>query len=84
MVRACGAGPEGLLSESRRDGERVRLEQAIGRMRANLGGLEIALRLGGHIGTEVAQGVMNGAVDIAMTIAKHDAYDQVERDAGGG
>ncbi len=66
---------------TRREGERVRVRHAIERMRAHLGGLEVALRLPTPIGTEAAEGITRTALEIAMNIAKHDAYDQAERDA---
>lgn len=66
---------------TRDQGEWIRLRHATDRLRAHLDGLDTALRLGGPIGTEVAQGIAQTAVEMAMQIAKHDAYAMAASDA---
>ena len=64
---------------SRRSGELVRLEHTLARIRAHCDGIEIAMRLGGPIGADAAQGIAHTGVEAAMLIAKHDAYELAER-----
>lgn len=65
----------------RRSGERTRLAHALQRLRAQIGSVEIAMRGDYPIGTDVAQGLVEGALDVAMTIARHDAFELVGRNA---
>lgn len=66
----------------RQDGERTRLAHSIPRLRAILDGLEVAMRGTYPIGTDVAQAVVEGALNVAMTIARHDAFEIAGRDGG--
>ncbi len=66
---------------SRADGERVRLVHSIARMRATLDGLELAIGMGGPVGLEAAQAVILTATEIALQVAKLDAYDLAAADA---
>ena len=65
---------------NRSQGERVRLEHSLQRLRAQIDAIEVALRLPGPVGLDIAQGLMEGAGEIAMQIAKHDAYDLFEKE----
>ena len=68
---------------SRAAGEVVRLRAAVSRARAMLDALEIAVESGHEVlGAEAAQAVAGMGLEIAMGIAKHDAYMVAERDAG--
>lgn len=66
---------------SRKEGERVRLWHAIERLRTTLESLEQALTTTHPIGNDVAQAVTMTAQEIAMQIAKYDAFDLAEQDA---
>lgn len=58
---------------TRLEGERVRIKHSLARAHVVLDGVEQALLFGNvPFGTEVAQAVMNVALEIAMQIAKHD------------
>lgn len=63
--------------------ERERISFMISRFRGHLDSLEIALKLAERnpmpIGTEVGQGLVQEAANLAIGIAKHDAYELVER-----
>lgn len=65
----------------RASGERVRLRHSVERLRAQAGGIDKALKLNGPIGHEAAQAVVTSALEIAMLIARHDAFARCERDA---
>lgn len=58
------------------------MRHALARLRVHIDGIETALKLPLPIGIETAQGIVNAALEIAMQIAKYDAFDQAERDAG--
>lgn len=60
--------------------EKVRLKHEIARMRAAVDGLEIAARFQGPIGESA---VMQTALNLASTIARHDAFIQVETESPG-
>lgn len=62
----------------RSDGERERLQHSIGRLRDTLDGLERGMLLGGPVGQEAAQAVMQTAMEIATQIARLDAFELVE------
>jgi hypothetical protein len=62
------------------EGERERLRLQIQGLRAALESLEIAIRIGGCIGADVAQTVLNEAGRIVWSTATHDA---LVRNAGG-
>lgn len=66
---------------TRAEGERERLLHSIARMRSTLIGLEKALTMNGPVGLEAAQAVVMSATEIALQVAKLDAYDLVENDA---
>jgi hypothetical protein len=66
---------------SRSQGERTRLEHSLKRARAQLDCIETALRLPGPIGADVAQAIVLGALEIAMQVARHDAFELAEQDA---
>ena len=65
----------------RKEGERTRLEHSLPRLRAHIDAIELALKLPGPIGVDVAQGLVQGALEIAIQIAKHDAFELAEHDA---
>ena len=65
----------------RSQGERVRLGHSIARHRAQLDGIDTALKLPGPIGAEIAQAIVQGALELAMQITRHDAFDLAEQDA---
>jgi hypothetical protein len=69
------------VSILRREGEAVRLRHTLARLRAHCDSIEIAMRLGGSIGGDTAQGIAQTGVEAAMLIAKHDAYELAARDA---
>lgn len=67
---------------SRSDGERVRAEQVIRRLRACIAGIELALS--DHdtpIGNEGGQAITSTAIELAVLLAKLDAYQRSEADA---
>ena len=65
-------------TSERSEGERERLQHALTRARATLNSLETALTLPGPIGHETAQALVTSALELAMLIARHDAFSQVE------
>lgn len=65
-------------ARSRRVGEKVRLTHALERLRAHLDALSVALSLDGPIGSEAARGVTHTAIEVAMQIARHDAFALAE------
>ena len=66
----------------RSDGERVRAEHVIKRLRGCLDGVEIALRdMNTPVGHEAGQAVTGAAVELAVLLAKLDAYQRAELDA---
>lgn len=66
----------------RSDGERVRAEHVIKRLRGCLDGVEIALRDDmAPVGLEAGQAVSQTAVELAILLAKLDAYQRAELDA---
>jgi hypothetical protein len=60
-------------------GERIRLEHATARLHASLGAPDTALTMSGPIGHEAAQAIVTNAIEIAMLIARHDAFEIAER-----
>ena len=68
---------------SRADGERIRARHALARLRACLEATEIALRDDrSPVGYGAAQAVTETAVELAMTLARLDAYARAERGGG--
>lgn len=65
---------------TRKEGERIRLWRALDRMWEQLKSLEYALTMTHPIGTEVAQAITQTATELAMQIAKYDAFDLAEQD----
>lgn len=65
----------------RSEGERIRLEHSTKRMRDALDSIELNIRLGGPA-SEAASTLVQTAIEVAMQIAKLDAYDIAERDHG--
>jgi hypothetical protein len=63
------------------EGERTRLEHSLNRHVAQIEAIRIALRLPGPIGAEMAQAIVQGSLEIAMQIARHDAFDLVDQDS---
>lgn len=62
----------------RSDGEKVRMRHAIERMRATLNSLEAAMTQNVPFGAQTAEAVTGTALEIAMQVAKHDAFLLVE------
>jgi hypothetical protein len=67
--------------KNRAIGERERLEHSIRRLRGQLDALEISVRCAGPISADIGQCLVQGALNIATTIARHDAFDLAEQDA---
>lgn len=67
--------------KKRSEAERVRLEGSIRNLRGLIDGVETAVKLGGPIGTDVAQALLTGSASLALQLARHDAYDLYEQDA---
>lgn len=65
----------------RSKGELLRLELTKKRLLTTLESLDLAVKLGGFIGTDMAQQVAHTANDLAMIISRHDAYLFAEEDA---
>lgn len=67
---------------TRSEAERVRVGHHISRLRATLMGLEVALRdrAGGPPGADVAQALVHTASDLAMCLARIEAYERAETD----
>ncbi len=65
---------------NRRDGERERLRHSLAQLRAAADSIDIAMRYGGPLGTEIAQTLTLTAIAAAMQIAKHDAFVLAESD----
>lgn len=63
---------------ARTEGERIRLREAIPRMRALLDSLEVSLRYEVPI-IETGHALVQAAGTLATTCAKHDAYLLVEK-----
>jgi hypothetical protein len=66
---------------SRSSDERTRLRYAVSHLRAAADSVETAMRLGGPIGTDVAQSIETAAANVARGIAKVDAFFLAELDA---
>jgi hypothetical protein len=64
----------------RSEGERVRLEHSLTRLSAHISSIKIGLKAGGPIGPDIAGGLVQTALEVAMQIAKFDAYELIERD----
>lgn len=64
----------------RAQGERTRLEHSTNRHVAQIEAIRIALKLPGPIGAEIAQAIVLGALEIAMQIARHDAFELKDQD----
>lgn len=65
----------------RSEGERVRAAHIIERLRATIHGIEVALQ--DHrtpVGAECGQAITGTACDLAVTLAKLDAYQRAEND----
>lgn len=65
----------------RSEGEHIRMRHSIERMKATMVNLEKAVSFNGPIGNDVSQAVLTTACEIAMQIAKHDAYLLAEEDS---
>jgi hypothetical protein len=65
----------------RSEGERLRIDQAIGRLRASLDSLEISLRGGYPLAPDVYQPIAHAAADLACSVAKLAAFLWAEEDA---
>lgn len=63
----------------RSDGEQVRLEHSIKRMRNAVDSLELNVRLSGPA-SETAAALVQTALEVAMQVAKLDAFELAERD----
>ena len=65
----------------RSEGERERATHVLTRLRGILGGIELALRdEGTPVGNEAGQAVTQTAVELAVLLAKLDAYQRAEQD----
>ena len=65
----------------RSDGERIRAREVLDRLRACIQGVELALDdENTPIGNEAGQAVTNTAIQLAMLLAKLDAYQRSEHD----
>lgn len=66
----------------RSEAERVRAEHHMTRLRATLGGIEIALRheVGGPPGPDAVQALIHSAMDLATCLTKIEAYTRAEGD----
>lgn len=68
----------------RSKGERTRLTHSIGRMESTIRSLRDVLDLiaknGGTFGNEVAEALTTSAREISVTLARHDAFEQVAHD----
>lgn len=62
----------------RSEGEKVRMRHAIERMRASLNSLESAMKQPVPFGAAAAEAITGTALEIAMQVAKHDAFLLVE------
>lgn len=69
---------------TRTDGERTRLVHSVQRLRSILIGIETALKVGGPVGLEASEACVHSALEIALQLAKLDAYDLAEHDARNG
>lgn len=72
------------MSESTRlEGERTRVAASIGRLRDFLEAIERDVKLSKRtpIGIYTAQGMVQTATDLAMQLAKMDAYQRAEDDS---
>ncbi len=66
--------------KSRSAAEQVRLKHSIAILREVLNSVDIAIHLGGPIGSDLAQTVLTSASVLAMQVAKHDAFELYEQD----
>ena len=66
---------------TRAEAERVRIRHAVDRFYGTLSSIKVALSLPGPIGAEASNGLMMNATELAMQIAKHDAFLLAEADA---
>jgi hypothetical protein len=65
----------------RSEGERFRATHAIGRLQSNLKALERSLREGGAIGYDAGNAITQTAIELAVILARLDAYTRAEADA---
>jgi hypothetical protein len=61
-------------------GERVRLDHSLARLSAHISSIKIGLKAGGPVGPDIAGGLVQTALEVAMQIAKFDAFELIERD----
>lgn len=66
----------------RSEAERVRAAHHMTRLRATLGGIEVALRheVGGPPGPDAVQALIYSAMDLAICLTKIEAYTRAEGD----
>lgn len=65
----------------RSEGEKVRLRHALSRMRAHVDALMKSLEMPVPIGNETVEAMSRTVFEIAMQVAKHDAYLTKEEEA---
>lgn len=76
-------GAQVIDRHAREEGERIRLRHTVEHLKAVVDSIEVALRLEGPIGTELAQTLTQVAIAGAMQIAKHDAFAMAANDTKG-
>lgn len=63
------------------EGERIRAKHVLDRLRACIKGVEIALQdESTPVGNEAGQAVTQNAIELAVLLAKLDAYQRAEQD----
>lgn len=66
--------------KKRSEAETIRIRHSVTILRAVLDSVDIAVSLGGPIGSDLAQTVLTSGSVLAMQIAKHDAFELYEQD----
>jgi hypothetical protein len=60
--------------QERVEGERLRLNHNLAWMEKHIQSITLALRMNVPLGSEVGQGIVQCALNVALAIARHDAF----------